>query len=94
MVLVTFTVGSFKLRDERFPDNAPEGLEYSMSLNLKEVILLAEGVRPYSGRVCAVDEPLGVVPPEPAVVIIRSPSGNIDKENIRPLVPVDDLPEI
>lgn len=83
--MVTFTVGSFKLKPDRVPDNGPRDLDTSMSFNIKDVILLADGARDYIDRgLPSEEDPWGVElvpPPAPHSEL----SFGEDKENIPPM---------
>lgn len=87
IVIVTFTIGAFKLKPDRVPDNGPKDLDTSLSFNIKDVILLADPDREFVHSGLPLEDPWGVeliAPPS-----LDDITGEDDKENIPPLEAVD-----
>lgn len=62
IVVVTFTLGSYPLREDCVPDEGPADLKTVLSFNIKDVILLADAVHGNSRMPLSQSELWGVNP--------------------------------
>lgn len=60
VAMVTFTVGGYELPPAKIPDGAMPGMNMRASLNIKNVVFLADSTIPYSSRLPIGEEFWGV----------------------------------